>query len=1044
MSPADLVRLFVQHRNAGNLLMILALVLGLFSLSRLNTQFFPDFGIDIVSISVVWPGASAEDVEANIILAIEPEVRFLDGVKSVQGVAVEGAATVIIEFEPGADMQKAQSDAEAAVARVTTLPEESEKPTVKRVVRYDPISRLVISGPYPEASIKAVAKRLRDELLDRGIDQITLFGSRDEEVQVEVDPEILRRLDITLSEIGSRIAQSSQDIPSGKLEGIVEKQIRSIGQVKTAAMIGGIELKSLPGGQKVFLRDVARIRDTFEETATVGVRRGNPAVELHIQRATTADALKAAEVVEAYLREVRPTLPPNLRLEQYDVQASLIKDRIELLLRNGMGGLVLVVGILFVFLSGRVAFWVAAGIPVAMLATATVMLVSGQSINMVSLFAMIMTLGIIVDDAIVVGEHASTLRAAGKRPVEAATEGALRMLSPVAASSLTTIAAFVPLLLISDIIGQIISAIPFVVVSVLIASLVECFLILPGHLRGSLRKQDGKEPRFRIWFDRMFAHFRDNGFRRMVEACVHWRYLTLSLALAFLIGSVGLLAGGRVGFVFFPSPETDVVNANVLFAPGTPRKQTRAMLDELERALKVAEEKLVGGNGGLLVMNFSKVGISQGDSLFAIRGDQRGGMFVELVPSDFRTVRTRDFIAAWRQEIRPLPGLVRFTLTERQGGPPGREVDIRLIGGTLESLKAAAAETKALLSRFPGVRDIDDDLPYGKQEVIVELNPRGRAMGFTTESVGRQLRSAFEGTIAKRFARDDEEIKVRVKLPSEAATTTTLQRFYLRSTGGGEVPLSEVVTLREEAGFDRIRRQDGKREVAVTAEVDEAVTTTDEVLEAVRGGGGLAEIARRYGLGYRFAGRAEEQARTLGDMKVGAMIGMAAIYIILAWVFASYGRPLVVMAVIPFGLVGAVIGHLMLDYKLTILSMVALLGLSGILVNNSIILVTTIDGHMRNGVRWFEATVQGTCERLRAVMLTTLTTIGGLLPLMFETSLQAQFLIPMAITIVFGLMVASILVLAVVPAFIGIQEDVLRLIRRLRGGPSGKAASTAG
>jgi multidrug efflux pump subunit AcrB len=459
------------------------------------------------------------------------------------------------------------------------------------------------------------------------------------------------------------------------------------------------------------------------------------------------------------------------------------------------------------------------------------------------------------------------------------------------------------------------------------------------------------------------------------------------------------------------------------------------MVDELERALLVAEDKLTDGAGGLVYMSYGKVGTSIADNFQSISGDNRGGMHVELIASDHRDVRTPEFIEAWRREIRPLPGLKRVALNERMGGPPGRELDIRLAGGAPTVLKQAADEVKDLLSRFNGVSDIEDDLPFGKREVLIKLKPLGQALGFTTASVGQQVRDSFEGAIAKRFARGDEEVTVRVLLPRGTVTDATLRNLYLRGPGGAEVPLTDVVTLEETAGFDRIRREDGQREVAVTAEIDENVTTSGEIIASL-GEQGIGAIARQHGLTLRYAGKAEEQAETLADMKLGAMVGLSAIYIILAWVFASYGRPLVVMAIIPFGVVGAIVGHLLMGFSLTILSLVALLGLSGVLVNNSIILVSTIDEHIGNGETWFAAVVQGTSERLRAVLLTSLTTIGGLLPLLFETSLQAQFLIPMAITMVFGLMVASILVLFVVPAFIGVQEDAKSLFSRWRTSPS--------
>ena len=1030
MALRALIGLFVRHRTASNLLMALMILAGVFSLLRLNTQFFPSFGIDVVTVRIVWPGASAEDVEANIIQAIEPEVRFLNSVKRTVGFAVEGAATVVVEFEPGTDMQSALSDVDSAVGRITTFPEDIERPIVRRVVRHDTISRVVVSGPWPEASLKAIAKGIREDLLARGIDRVELFGARDEEIWVEVEPAELRKLDLTLGEIAARIGATSRDMPSGSIEGDVGKQIRSLGLATDANQVGAIEVRALEGGEKVYLRDIARISDTFREVGKVGRRRGELAIELHVQRTTTADALSVATTVNRYLAEIQTTLPRAVVVEQFDIRANLIRERINLLLRNGLGGLVLVLCVLFVFLNARVAIWVAIGIPVAMLATMAVMLVSGQSINMVSLFALIMTLGIIVDDAIVVGEHAAHRRATGMEAIAAAETGATRMLAPVIASSLTTIAAFVPIFLITDIIGQIIKAIPLVAISVLGASLIECFLVLPGHLRGALAAMLERETRLRKGFNRRFDHFRDHGFRRMVAWCLSWRYLSFSAAIAVLILSFGLVIGGRVPFVFFPSPESDTVLANFSFAPGTPRERTEAMIGEMERALALAEEELTAGRGGLVVMSLGRIGRSVAvgmNTTATVSGDHLGSLHVELAPSDLREVRTAAFIEAWRQRIRPLPGLDKLSLSEQRGGPPGREIDIRFSGGVPATLKRAAQDARALLARYPGVSAIEDDLPYGKQEVVLAVTPRGHALGFTTESVGRQVRHAFEGAIAKRFARGDEEVTVRVQYPRDEVGASALSDLYLRSPAGAEVPLSEVVEVREKAGFARIRREDGVRQVAITAEVDESLTNPRELRETLRRAG-LPQIAERYGLEFTLKGKAEEEAQTLGDMRLGAAIGLAAIYIILAWVFGSYSRPIVVMLVIPFGLVGAIVGHLVMGFNLTILSLIALLGLAGILVNNSIILVSTIDERLAQGERFVQAVVSGAQDRLRAVILTSLTTIGGLLPLMFETSLQAQFLIPMAITLVFGLATASLLVLIVVPVFLAILEDFARLL----------------
>jgi multidrug efflux pump subunit AcrB len=1025
------IGIFARHPTAANLLMALMILGGLLAHNRLNTQFFPDFGIDWISVSVVWPGASAEDADAKIVQAIEPEVRFLDGVKKVISTSWEDSATVAIEFDPGSDMQKALSDVETAVSQVTTLPEDSETPLIRRAVRYDTIARLVISGPFPDPALKSFAKSIRDGLLARGIDRVTLVGTRDEEIWVEVQPEILRRLDLTLSKIGQRIADTSHDLPAGETGGKTVQQIRSLGLARNAEAVGAIAVRALENGETIFVRDIAAVSEQFEKGGETVSRDGQPAVELRIARAANADALDSAEIVDAYLRELQSTLPANLRIEKYDVAANMITERINLLLRNGLTGLVLVVAILFIFLNANVAFWVAAGIPVALAATLIVMWATDQSINMVSLFGMIMGIGIVVDDAIVVGEHAAARHLGGLSPLEAAEQGARRMSAPVMSSSLTTMAAFTPLFIISDAIGQIIAAIPMVVVAMIAASLVECFLVLPGHLRGALHRRRTDSSRARQWINSRFDRFRDGPFRRAVSFCLHWRYATVATATAGFILVIGMILGGRIDFLFFASPEAERVYANVKFAAGTPREQTQAMINEMARALMVTESQLTKGQHNLVKISVARVGGGVGERSGPVgtaKGDNVGGIIVELTPSDVRTVRTQDFIAHWRNKVRLMAGIDTFTIIPAIGGPPGRDIDVRLSGADPVALKRAAAEVSELLRRYPGVTDIEDDLPYGKEETIFAVNTRGRTLGFDSASLGCQLRNAFEGAIPLRFARDNEEVTVRVKFPEGWNDIAALNSLYLRSENGVEVPLEEIVDRRESRGFSRIKREDGAREVAITAHIEKSVTTTDKILSALQRDG-LAGIAERGGLTYSFAGKAEEQAQTFGDMRVGAMAGLAAIYIILAWVFGNYMRPFVVISLVPLALIGVALGHWLLGFQLTILSLIAMIGLSGIVINDSIILVSTIDEKLAAGNELMAAIVDGARDRLRAVILTSATTIGGLTPMLFETSLQARFLVPMAVTIIFGLLVTTLLVLFVVPALLAIQHDIGRLFR---------------
>ena len=1021
------IGLFVRHPTASNLLMVTLIVLGLFAAARMNTQFFPTLEIPAISVSVEWPGASARDVEANIIDALDPELRFLDDVEKVTAIAREGFATITIEFFANADMQKAQSDVEQAVSNVTTLPEGAEDPEVRRINFYEPVAKVSVSGPFTESALKAYARQLRDGLLNAGIDRVTFTGSRDEEIWATIPESALRHLQLDLDDVARRVREETRDLPSGTIEGRSEVQLRTLGARRTASEIGRIEVKSSASGDKVLLRDIARVETRFDDDAIVGLMDGERAILLNVQRAVTADTLATMRILNTYLEGVLPTLPPTLKINKYDVRGELVTQRLGILVKNGLQGLALVLIILFIFLNMRIAFWVAAGIPVAFLATLIVMFASGQSINMISMFALIMMLGIIVDDAIVVGEETATRQARGDNLQEAAQNGASRMLVPVMAASLTTMAAFLPIFIISGRIGDVMVAIPLVVVAVLVASLIECFLILPGHLSHGFGRIDQKPGRFRRIFDGGFNRFRDGSFRTFVQTAYDWRYTTLSLTLAALIICVGLLAGGRVAFEFFPSPESENISAEVEFAAGTPRDDQIRALARIEAALSEAEDTLNGAvDESLVVTAFTvlgRAGQTQGDTIAEVA--------VQLTPSEARSVRTEQVMDAWRKVMPLIPGVERITVVSERAGPPGRDLDVRLSNAPVGVLKAAAADLKTALTGFPGVNAIADDMPFGKRELIVEVTPRGVALGFTAESVGTQLRNAFEGAIATRFPRGEEEITVRVLREQEGEGAQALEDFFLRAPDGSFVRFSEVVQVREEVGFSVIQRIDGARTVSVTADIDTSLTSLGDVTSALNATI-LPELARKHNITYSYAGREEDRAKSFADLRIGALVALVLIYVILAWVFESYGRPFAVMAIIPFGVVGAIVGHLVMGMPLTIISLIGLLGLSGILVNDSIILVTQIKARLDDGDSVEAAAIGASQDRLRAVLLTSLTTIGGLTPLLFETSRQAQFLIPMAITLVFGLAAATLLILVLVPALVGIGSDLARTVRALR------------
>ena len=1025
MKASPFIQFFIRHNTAANLMMILMVVIGFISLDRLNRQFFPSFDVEVIVVSVTWTGATAEDVDANIVQPLEPELRTISNVKKVASNSYEGRASIELEFVFGADMKQALADVETAVDQVD-FPEEAEQPKVIKAEFYDNISTLVLSGPFSIEALRVMAKNVKEDLQRQGVDKVNIKGIPDEIILIEVSEKELARLGMSLNMISDAIGKTSVDVPAGNLaDGSLK--VRSLGLLKTVSEYENIEILIRPDGSRILLKDIATIIENVEYSGFVGLtRKGQTAVELEFRRGKSNDSLDVNETIQNWLEDYRVRAPETLVIEQYDVRANLIKERISLLIKNGAGGLVLVVLVLFLFLSSRVAFWVAMGIPVAFLATFGVMLAMGQTINMISLFGLIMALGIVVDDAIVIGEHTEYLRQKRGLPLaEAAGVAATRMGPPVVSAMLTTVAAFLPLFTVKGIIGEIILAIPLVVVAVLIASLIEVFFILPAHLAHFGGKANEVKKGFRFWFDEKFNAFKDGPFRRFLGVSIRWRLATIAIALGMLMVSIGMIAGGRVNFVFFSSTEADIAYGNIVMVPGTPRSQTEKMLSELERALIATENKFTNGKGGLVNMYVATLGATRtgDDGGGGSDGDDnRAGITVELLTADQRDVRMRDFVRAWRGEVNKFAGMDRLTIRAPSGGPPGRDIDIRLMGDDLGMLKEAAIEVMEIIQTIPSADAIDENLNYGAEERIIRLTPQGKALGFTVSSVGQQIRAALDGVVVKRFPRGDEEVTVRLSLPDEETATDNLGNIRVIAPDGQFVQLADIATVENRLGFSVVRRQDGFREVSVTADLDANVITTPDALEKIKAAG-LEEIAGRYNLRYRFDGRDTERAEAFADMQVGASIALICIYIILSWVFSSWILPLPVMIMIPFALIGAVLGHYVMGLTMTILSTFALIALAGIVVNNSIILVSTIERRMEEAENRVEAIISGTTDRLRPVILTSVTTICGLSTLMFETSLQAQFLIPMATTIVFGLGVTTMLVLFVVPSALAIGED---------------------
>ncbi|MBV0932616.1 efflux RND transporter permease subunit [Marinobacterium weihaiense] len=1028
---------FARHRVAANLLMLLLLLAGLFGLRNLNTQFFPTFDLDIVTVQVVWSGASAEDVERSILLPVEQELRAVNGIDTLYATASQGMASFRVELEEGTDVDYALTEVRQKIDAIRAdLPTDSEEPLVQKVIRYEGISDVILTSDRASLQeLRPLAYRLEQALLEQGVRKIDFIGLPEQEIAIQVPPEQLQQLGLTLHDIAGRIRQQSLDLPAGTAardEGA--RQIRSLGQQRDAEGFRQLPLLADDQGRLVRVGDIAQVSQRPRDEPVLLSWQGQPAVMLQLKRTESDDTLVAAEILNRWLAETRPTLPEGTRLIAFNESWQLINDRIQLLIKNGVSGLILVVLILFLFLNARVAFWVSVGIPVSLMTALAVLWGIGGSINMMSLFAFIMALGIIVDDAIVVGEDTLTHVQRGEPGLQAAIGGATRMAAPVVASSLTTIAAFLPLLLVGGIIGNILIDIPTVVICVILASLLECLLILPGHLSHSLRSvQDLRPSALRQRLDAGFERLREQHFRPFVTLALRHRGTTLACALGLLIVGVGLIAGGRLQFTFFPSVDTNTLTANVKFVAGTPATQVDRFLAHLDQTLARTDAAL---GGGLVKVALRESGMANfpRSSATAFTGEAYGSLYVELIPADSREVRNQTLIEQWRARIQLPAGIEKFSIDLAQAGPPGKPIEIKLTGPDVGTLKQASIALQDTLSRYAGLSNIDDDLPWGRSQLIFSLTPAARAAGLQLETLGQQLRAAFDGLPVQTFYAGRDEIEVRVMLPDARRDhLSTLSSLPIVLPDGRVTPIGNVVEFQPRPGLDSLQRIDGQLALNVSADLDEAQTNADEVIARLQAEA-LPSLTSRFGVQASFEGKNRDQRETLADMKAGLVLALALIYIILAWVFGAWSWPLVVMLAIPLGLTGAIFGHLLTGQDLTVLSLFGLFGLSGIVINDSIVLVTFYKSLRDKGMAVQAAITEAACQRLRAVLLTSLTTIGGLTPILFETSLQARFLIPMATSIVFGLAYGTLLILVVVPAMLSVLEELNPLRRTTAAG----------
>ncbi len=1039
----------VDHRVTVNLSMVFLIIVGLLALNEMKREMFPQFSLDFISVNVEYLGASPEEIEEGIIIKIEEKIKSVEGIKKIISKAEEGFGMVFLELKEDVDdIQKTVDDIKTQVDAIDTFPEESETPIVQEITLKEEVINVAVYGDASELALRRIAEEVRDDLLSfPSISQVNVAGVRDYEISIELSEEDMRRYSLTFDQLASAVRTGSLDLPGGEIKAAGgDVLIRAKGQRYTGAEFSEIPLITLADGTIVRLGDVAHVIDGFKDVEQKGRFNGKPAAMVQIRKTSDEDIISIARTVKKYIEETGHKLPPGISISPWADLSVLVQDRIDLLVVNGTQGIILVFVSLALFLRIGLAFWVALGIPISFMGAFYMLHILGASINMLSLFAFIMTLGILVDDAIIIGENIYAHYERGKTPLRAVIDGTGEVGVPVLMAVSTTIVAFMPMLYVSGIMGKFIKILPISVISILAISLFEAFVILPAHLAETLERDARKKSKKRRLHTR-FLDLVQRGLRFTIQyiygpiltRVLRNRYFTLSVGLGVLIVIMGLVAGQHVPWVIFPKPDSDYVQAKISYPLGTPVEVTDAALKKIESMVPVLNKELSGPNtGGKDIVNdaFTLVGIIVEQDLAAQTelGAHAGQIFLELLSAEKRTIPVTEVVNRWRDLVGEIPGTDKLSFTTLTGGPGGNPIEIQLIGNDYTTLKRAAVELKAEISKYEGTFDITDNFKPGKVEIKVKAKPTARPLGITLADLARQVRQAFYGDESVRLQRGRDDVKVMVRYSEpERRTLGTIEEMRIRTAQGDAVPFDEVAEVTYGRGFSVINRIDRQRTITVVSDLDETTANSDRILNDLDQRF-LPGLIKRYpDIEYSFEGQRQQSKESVESLFRGYIVAILGIYLLLATQFRSYIQPVIIMIALPFGMVGAILGHLVMDLPLTLLSLFGIVALSGIVVNDSILLIDFINRAIRSGVPLTRAVEQSGKARFRAVVLTSLTTVAGLLPLLLERSFQAQFLIPMAVSIAFGLLMATVLTLLFVPTLYVIIADIKSILMKIFG-----------
>lgn len=1036
---------FARNPVAANLLLVMILAGGVLSLFTIKKEVFPEFNADTISVSVVYLGAAPEEVEEGVCVRVEEALQGLEGIKRLRSTASENVGRVLIEVEQGADTRKVLDEVKARVDAISTFPEQTEQPVIQELLFRSQVINVAVSGDADERTLKHLGERVRDEILDLpGISQVELTNVRPYEISIEVSETTLRRYNLSFDEVVQAVRRSSLDLPGGsiKTDG-GEILFRTKGQAYRGKQFEDIVLRSFPDGTRLKLGEVANIVDGFEDTDQSARFDGKPAVMVQVFRVGDESALEIKDAIDTYIAKAKLRMPEGIELTMWQDDTKILKSRLDLMVRNGRAGFILVFLSLAIFLRLRLAFWVSVGLAISFLGAFWVIPYYDVSINLLSLFAFIVVLGIVVDDAIVVGENIYAHVERGESGVKAAIAGAKRVGVPVVFAVLTTVAAFSPLLSVPGNMGKFMRVIPIIVIATLLFSLLESLFILPAHLRHLKPEEDSAKISNRI--KRRWRRFQDEFARRMnlfvrrfyapsLEFALNWRYGTIAVGIATFVLTIGLAVGGWVKFNFFPNVDADNVVALLTMPQGTPADVTAEAVQRLEASALVLKKEMTRSEDSEPMIEH--ILASTGEQPFRVRQQQGSGrasasfagahlgeVNLQLMPSEERDLTSPEIAKRWRGLTGPIPDAVElvFSYSLFSAGEP---INIQLAGSDYNQLQTAAQELKAAVGEYPGVFDVTDSYRAGKQEVKLKIKPEAESLGLTLFDLARQVRQAFYGEEAQRIQRNRDDVRVMVRYPEEERRSLSdLENMRLRVPGSAEVPFSVAAEADLGRGYAAINRTDRKRTISVTANVDDNVGNANEIMASLQKTALPAILDKYPSVSYSLEGQQREQQETMAGLFDGYLIALLLIYILLAIPFKSYSQPIIVMSAIPFGIVGAIWGHVIMGMDLTILSMFGIVALAGVVVNDSLVMVDFINRERANGLPLATAIREAGIARFRAILLTSLTTFLGLTPLLLERSLQAQFLIPMAISLGFGVIFATFITLVLVPVGYYILED---------------------